>query len=147
MPRTFLARSVVWILAAFLPACASTQNASAKPSVGGDSTNVQSRPSARALTGRKRGYTGFDFNVTATMGPDHRVTPSYPVVRTVQPGSPAEKSGLAPEDVILEVNGKDVAREPGALFAEPGVKYLFRIRRGGEEREIILVPLPRPPDR
>jgi S1-C subfamily serine protease len=147
MPKTFLARSLVWILPAFVPACASSQNTSARPSVAGDSMKVQSHPPMGALTARKRGYTGFDFLVTATMGPDHRVTPGYPVVRTVQAGSPAERAGLAPEDVILEVNGKDVAREPGALFAEPGVKYLFRIRRGGEEREIILVPLPRPPDR
>ena len=96
------------------------------------------------LTPRQRGYTGFNIRVTATVGPDRQVASGYPVVNAIEPGSPAEKAGLARGDVILEINGKDLSREPAALFPEPGVKYLFRIRRGGEEREIILVPMARP---
>jgi C-terminal processing protease CtpA/Prc len=79
------------------------------------------------------------------MGPDHQASSGYPIVYTIQPGSPAEKAGLAAEDVILDVDGKDLIRQPRALILETGVKYSLRIRRGNEEREIILVPVPRSP--
>ena len=67
--------------------------------------------------------------------------PGYPAVIEVQPGSPAERAGLASGDVILEVNGKDVSQEPSALFPAVGLKYILRIRRGEAERELELIPL------
>jgi S1-C subfamily serine protease len=35
------------------------------------------------------------------------------VVQNVMPGSPAEKAGVKPHDVLVEVNGKPVPDDPG----------------------------------
>jgi S1-C subfamily serine protease len=145
MLRISLARTVVWMLPAIFSGCASAQNSSVRPSVPVDSMKVVSARSGRDSALRNRGYTGFTIRLTATMGPDHQASSGYPIVYTIQPGSPAEKAGLAAEDVILDVDGKDLIRQPRALILETGVKYSLRIRRGNEEREIILVPVPRSP--
>jgi S1-C subfamily serine protease len=65
------------------------------------------------------------------------------VIDAVLPGSPAQKAGLAPGDVILEVDGRD-AREEGALRMRPGVRYALRIRRGDAEKEVALLAIPHP---
>jgi predicted metalloprotease with PDZ domain len=63
----------------------------------------------------------------------------HPVVRMVVDGSGAAQAGIRVGDVLLSVNGKD-ARE-GRLFPDrqPGTRYVVRIRRGTEEREVTLV--------
>jgi len=92
-----------------------------------------------------RGYTGFSIRFSAMMTPGRAATPTPLVIGSVAPGSPAQKAGLAPGDVILEVDGRD-ARENGALRVRPGVRYTYRIRRGDQEREVVLVAVTRPAD-
>lgn len=75
--------------------------------------------------------------------PGGAVTEDYPVVDAVRPGSPAHTAGLAPGDVLLEIDGRDT-REDGALRVQPGRRYTYRIRRGQEEREVTLLTIPRP---
>jgi C-terminal processing protease CtpA/Prc len=64
-------------------------------------------------------------------------------VRVVQipVGGPAMKSGLAPGDVILAVDGHPVADLPPAklralLSGEVGSSVLLRVDRGGTQREL-----------
>lgn len=61
------------------------------------------------------------------------------VVAEVVPGTPAEVAGLAPGDVIAEVNGTPIPtgeqlRE--AVLGASGHEVMLRVRRGGEDREV-----------
>jgi S1-C subfamily serine protease len=69
------------------------------------------------------------------------ITSDHPVVRDVHPDSPGHRGGFAPGDVIVEVNGRD-SREAGATVFMPEVHYTIRVRRGEDERELVLVPGP-----
>jgi S1-C subfamily serine protease len=90
-----------------------------------------------------RGYTGFTIRFSMTTAPGGREEEGHPVVAEVHPGSPAAKAGFAPGDVVLEVGGRD-SREFGAMRVQPGGRYTYRVRRGEDERELILVAVPRP---
>ncbi len=65
----------------------------------------------------------------------------------VVPGTSAAQAGLAVGDIILSSNGKD--GRLGRLFPDRrlGAKYVLRIRRGDEEREITFVVSPSPQER
>ena len=71
---------------------------------------------------------------------------AYPRIRDVAPGTPAAAAGLRSGDVILEVNGVD-ARTVGSLYPTVGERYAMRIRRGEEEHEVNLTPVPKPGSR
>lgn len=89
---------------------------------------------------RERAYTGVSFRTSVTPTAEGAITHSHPVVHAVRPGSPGEKSGLVPGDVILEMDGRD-AREDGAMRMYAGGRYTLRIRRGEEEHEIVILPV------
>jgi S1-C subfamily serine protease len=61
-------------------------------------------------------------------------------VASVIAGSPAEKAGIAAGDVILAIDGADVADLKGysALLKtkKPGDKVKVRVRRGDETKEL-----------
>lgn len=100
-------------------------------------------PSADSARTRTAGFTGFTISGSFTMGANHSVEMSYPVIRDVRADSPAAGAGLVSGDVILEVKGVD-ARKEGALFPTVGERYVMRIRRGDAEREVVLTPVPKP---
>lgn len=67
------------------------------------------------------------------------------VISSVEPGSPAEAAGLEPQDLLLEVNGRQVmGRYPEQLFelrrmiadAKVGEGMTLKIKRDGQVREI-----------
>lgn len=70
----------------------------------------------------------------------------YPVVESVEPGSPAEKAGIQSGDVILAYNGEELRRKRIALgeVLKPGVKVTVRVRRGGERKDIPVIAGRRP---
>jgi len=93
------------------------------------------------------GPIGFEYewrNVVIQRG----VRPtSLPLVACVITGSAAARAGLRPGDTIISVNGRD-PRVRGT-FAERriGTRWVMRIERGGEEREVsfaIEAPAPQP---
>lgn len=59
-----------------------------------------------------------------------------PVITSVDPGSPAQRAGLEPEDLVLAIAGND-ARKPIPLeeILRPGQRVNFRITRGGQTRD------------
>ncbi len=66
-----------------------------------------------------------------------------PVAGAVQPGSPAAAAGLAPGDRILAVDGRPVAswqEVVEAVRAAPGRALVLQVQRGGETRELTVVP-------
>jgi S1-C subfamily serine protease len=99
------------------------------------SRNPGSRPANPALA------LGFSFGMTPGRGNAY----GYPYVRTVSKGSNAERAGLAVGDTILTIDGRD-ARQ-GRLFPEarPGARYVVRVRRNGEERELTYTFAPAAP--
>lgn len=99
-------------------------------------------PSLRAQTTLSGGRSnapriGFGYSGSPQIGANGEIRfADYPVVTKVDSGSAPQAAGIAIGDVILEVNGHD-ARE-GHLFRDrnPGTRYLMRVRRGTEVREI-----------
>jgi S1-C subfamily serine protease len=70
---------------------------------------------------------------------------TYPVILSVEQGSPAARAGLMAGDTVLSYNGKDV-REPFALYdlLKPGTRINMRIRRAGRARTIPVTVATRP---
>jgi S1-C subfamily serine protease len=70
---------------------------------------------------------------------------TYPVILSVEQGSPAARAGLMAGDTVLSYNGKDV-REPFALYdlLKPGTRINMRIRREGRARTIPVTVATRP---
>jgi len=66
-----------------------------------------------------------------------------PVVIEVMPGSPVERAGVREGDILVTVNGQSatVTRvQSAARRIAPGDTVRIRIRRGGRERDIVVVP-------
>lgn len=69
-------------------------------------------------------------------------------VRSAVPGSPAEAAGFLPHDVVLKLNGKELAQEGasatqeliGLMQVKPDEKVKFSVWREGREMEITCVP-------
>ena len=97
-----------------------------------------------------RGYLGiYGQDVTPDIADLLKLKESKGViVAKVEKGSPAEKAGLQPQDVILEMNGKniesyDVFRNDIAML-EPGSKVRFLIMRDGKTHEVVVTLGERP---
>ncbi len=79
-----------------------------------------------------RGFTGIEYDEK-----DGKVT-----IKSVLPGSPAEKAGLKAGDIITEVktvaidSGKDLNK--ALAKAGIGTKWRFTVTRGGKEQEIVV---------
>ncbi|MBT0964133.1 DegQ family serine endoprotease [Denitromonas iodatirespirans] len=62
------------------------------------------------------------------------------LISQVQPGSPAEKAGLQPGDVILKLNGERITNSnelpPKVAAMAPGSKITLQVWRKGETRDI-----------
>jgi S1-C subfamily serine protease len=65
--------------------------------------------------------------------------PSYPVIESVQPGSPAERGGMRPYDVVLAQNGHDLVANPPAQPALAGDTVVFLVRRRDTEIPLTVV--------
>jgi len=70
----------------------------------------------------------------------------YPVIESVDAGSPADKAGLASGDTVVAYNGRDV-RAQAVNYAEllvPGQQLRMRVKRAGKARELSVLVGARP---
>ena len=70
----------------------------------------------------------------------------YPVILSVEPGSPAERAGIAAGDILIALGGHNV-REGVPAFTKllrPGVRLPVRVRRGRETKRLTVLVEPRP---
>ena len=63
---------------------------------------------------------------------------AYPEVLSVDPSSPAQRAGIAPNDTLLAYNGDDVTEGDISLtrLLIPNARVMVRIRRDGKTRDI-----------
>lgn len=61
----------------------------------------------------------------------------YPVIESIDPGSPAEKAGLQTGDVLISINSQDFKKNPIPMHSllQPGRRVVFRYRRDNVARE------------
>lgn len=70
----------------------------------------------------------------------------YPVIESIDPGSPAEKAGLQVGDILISINSQDFKKNPiplGSLLV-PGQKVMFRYRRDNSAKRSTLTVAMRP---
>lgn len=94
-------------------------------------------PNAALAQDAAPGWAGFIFRQAPPEGP------AGVLVRTVQPGSPAQEAGLRPGDVIVTINGApliEAAALAGVLrVMPPGTRLQFQVLRGTERVSVDLV--------
>jgi len=66
------------------------------------------------------------------------------IVSSIEPGSPAEKSGLRRGDEILRINGYAPGNAPLATMLKPGAKVLVKVQRDGAPKDVAVVAAKRP---
>lgn len=93
-------------------------------------------PSARsAPLARPDGWIGIHYSAEAKIdqtGEGLRISyNSYPVIEAIEPGSPAERSGLQVGDTLIAFNGYDFVRRgvPMSRLLRPGEKLTIRLHR------------------
>lgn len=104
--------------------------------------------SARAQEAQSKGWVGIV--ITTGFGQADRsgsmVFGDYPVIESIEPGSPAEKAGLQSGDIVISINSQDMRKNPipPRSMLEPGQKAIFKYRRNDVAMTAIVDVKPRP---
>lgn len=102
---------------------------------------------ATAQREMRRGWVGIAY--TTGIGQADRngamVFADYPVIESIEPGSPAERAGLQAGDLIISLDAQDLRRNPmPPSMLEPGRRIVFRYRRNDVAKTSTVVVAPRP---
>ena len=96
-----------------------------------------------------RGYMGVNVTFSGTSVDSAgrmTYTYSYPVVSSVEPGSPAARAGIAPYDTIVAINKYDARGASLDRFVrEPGQKLNVALGSVDGRREVTVTVAPKPP--
>ncbi|HEY0971859.1 MAG TPA: PDZ domain-containing protein [Gemmatimonadales bacterium] len=99
---------------------------------------------------RPQGWFGVNVTTVAGAGvsPDGRVlvAADYPIIRSVEPGSPAARAGLQAGDRIVTILGRDLRRENVDLarVLRPGLTVPVHIIRDGRPLDLAVAVTARP---
>lgn len=94
---------------------------------------------------KKSGWVGVELDVEATGGQGYKV-------EKVIPGSPAEKAGIQPGDVLYALNGVTINEDNKEALKKvrkewiPGQSVTYTIKRAGADRDVTLTLAPMPAD-
>jgi serine protease Do len=109
---------------------------------------VAAPAAARAQERDPRGWVGVLITTgIGQQGPSGAfVFADYPVIESIDPGSPAEKAGLQSGDILISINSQDLRKNPVPMnsLLVPGQKISFRFRRNDVEKSSALVVAQRP---
>lgn len=103
---------------------------------------------ARAQGPQSKGWVGIV--ITTGIGQTDRtgsmIFSDYPIIESVEPGSPAERAGLMTGDIVMLINSQDLRRNPvpPKEMLEPGQKVLIRFKRNDVMKSSSLLVEPRP---
>jgi C-terminal processing protease CtpA/Prc len=98
-----------------------------------------------SATLKNTGWVGIEYD-------DETVSDGGYKIYKVIDGSPAQKAGLQPGDVLYALNGVRLAKESKAALAKvrkdwkPGQSVTYTVKREGVDREITLTLAPMPAD-
>lgn len=100
---------------------------------------AEERVVQRRVHGGPEGWFGVTVNDNG--GLDDEGNPfftGYPVVTTVEPGSPAEKAGVRSGDVLISFNDHDMKGSALALrdWLQPGASFVVKLRRDGVSTQV-----------
>jgi C-terminal processing protease CtpA/Prc len=111
---------------------------------------IQGRVRAGRIRGKPDGYLGVNLSgsVETSMrdGAVWYYFGDYPVVESVEPGSPALRAGLATGDVLLALDNRDLKGTKVAMseLLEPGRELPVRVKRDGQVRALTITVGRRP---
>jgi serine protease Do len=103
---------------------------------------------ARAQNQQSKGWVGIV--ITSGIGQTDRVGSmvfsDYPVIESIEPGSPAERAGLMTGDIVMSINSQDLRKNPvpPPAMLEPGQKVTFRFKRNDTMKTATILVEPRP---
>ncbi|MBA3406368.1 MAG: PDZ domain-containing protein [Gemmatimonadaceae bacterium] len=102
---------------------------------------------AQAQPRMQRGWVGIAY--TTGIGQSDRngamVFTDYPVIESIDPGSPAERAGLQAGDRIISLDAQDLRKNPmPPSLLEPGRRIVFRYRRNDVAKTSTVVVASRP---
>lgn len=95
----------------------------------------------------QRGWVGIAY--TTGIGQSDRngvmIFTDYPVIESIDPGSPAERAGLQAGDRIISLDAQDLRKNPmPPSILEPGRRIVFRYRRNDVAKTSTIVVASRP---
>ena len=103
---------------------------------------------ARAQGDAPKGWVGvlITTGIGQTDNSGALVFNDYPVIESIDPGSPAEKAGLMAGDILIAINKQDFRKIPIPMnsLLVPGQRIVFRYRRDNIEKTSALVVAERP---
>jgi hypothetical protein len=113
--------------------------------LGGVASRAAAQQTPLASTER-RGWFGISLSCSdcyTQVGPGRVAYTRYPAISSVESGSPAHQAGLRYGDTLLAIEGLPLTSAEGFerfAGARPGEPVRLTVRKGGEQREVVVVP-------
>lgn len=103
---------------------------------------------AHAQKAQSKGWVGvlITTGIGESNGSGRLIFNDYPVIESIDPGSPAERAGLMAGDILISINSQDFKRNPIPLSSllVPGKRVVFTYKRENVAKKIAMTVAERP---